>query len=192
MLPPGRGQLYWHVLLGEDPEVRRLASEAQRRLAGIPGLDMTPPRWLHMTLLIIGFSDEFTSSQVDMMVSEAARLLRSMAPMSVTLSRILYHPEAVAVAAHPADALAPLLQAVQAATHTAKARAGVVAHEPWSPHITVAYSSEVRSAAPVIAALGKELSPRQITIRTVSLVNQDGPEYMWDWRPIADVTVGPA
>jgi 2'-5' RNA ligase len=190
MLPPGRGRLYWHVLLGDDPEVRGLASEAQRRLAGIAGLDMTPQRWLHMTVLVVGLSDEVASSQIDAMVSEAARLLRCVAPMSVTLGRVLYHPEAVVVAARPAEALEPLLHSVQAATHRATGQEGVLAHVPWSPHITVAYSSAVQPAAPVMAALGKELSPRRITVRTVSLVNQDGPEYLWEWRPIAHVPVG--
>jgi len=190
MLQSGRGRLYWHILLGNEPGVQTLIEEAQRRLAGLPGLDMTPQRWLHLTVLIAGLADEFTTSQVDTMLIEARRSLRDVDVMTVTLSRVLYHPEAVVVAARPAEKLTPLLQAVQAATRSARGHTGVLGHEPWVPHVTLAYSSGVQPAAPVIAALGKELPPCQVAIRTISLVNQLGAEYMWDWRPIAEVPVG--
>jgi 2'-5' RNA ligase len=110
----------------------------------------------------------------------------------VTLAHVLYHPEAIALVARAADALTPLLEAVQAATRAATHREGFDAHRPWTPHVTVAYSSAVQPAAPVIAALGPELPPCEIAIHSISLVNQDGPEYLWNWYPIAEVHLGTA
>jgi hypothetical protein len=104
---------------------------------------------------------------------------------------VFYHPEAVVVLARPAETLAPLLHAAQHATRIARLRGGVLVHEPWTPHLTIACSSAVQPAAPVIAALGWELPACRVTIRKVSLVNQDGPEYSWNWRLIADVPLGP-
>jgi hypothetical protein len=43
---------------------------------------------------------------------------------------------------------------------------------------------------PIIAALGRSLPERKIQIRTVSLVNQRGPERSWDWRPEATIRFG--
>jgi 2'-5' RNA ligase len=190
VLPSGRGQLYWHVLLGDYPQVRALATEAHRRLADFPGLEMTPERWLHMTVISVGLTDEIPLGQREAMVAEASRLLAQVRPVTVTLGRVLYHPEAIAVAARPAAAITPLLDAVQAATRAATRRDGVVAHRPWTPHVTVAYSSAVQPAAPIIAALGRELPPSEVTIRTISLVDQDGSEYLWNWHPIAEVHLG--
>ena len=97
-LAPGRGHLYWHVLLGDHPQVRALVREAHRRLADLPGLDLTPQRWLHMTTLIAGLADEISAVQIDAMVTEASRLLADVRPVTVTLARVLYHPEAIALA----------------------------------------------------------------------------------------------
>jgi len=43
---------------------------------------------------------------------------------------------------------------------------------------------------PVIAALGKTLSAREITIDKLSLVIQRGPALSWDWRPFGTIHLG--
>jgi hypothetical protein len=60
----------------------------------------------------------------------------------------------------------------------------------WIPHVTVAYSNSDGPAAPIINALGKRLPDREVTIRSLHIVNQDGPETVWDWRPLAEVRLG--
>ena len=47
--PSGGGMVYWHVLLGNHPQVQELAREAQERLSGFAGLHMTPLQWVHIT-----------------------------------------------------------------------------------------------------------------------------------------------
>jgi hypothetical protein len=46
----GQAQLYWHILMNEQPEVRALAALAQRRLARFTGLHFTPHERLHSTV----------------------------------------------------------------------------------------------------------------------------------------------
>ena len=157
MLPPGQGQLYWHVLLGDQPQVVATVREVQSRLAGFNGLDPTPHRWLHITVLMAGLTRDIAPEQRQRMVTEATRLLQRVPPIVVRLSRMLYHPEAIALAVSPGDDLTPLLEAVQAATRAATGDDGVLAHQPWTPHLTVAYSSARQPAAPIIAAVGREL-----------------------------------
>jgi hypothetical protein len=127
-----------------------------------------------------------------MMIDEANRLLAKVRPITVTLSRVLYHPEAIAVAAQPIDTLNPLREKTCAATHAAIGGRGSLEHEPWAPHVTVAYSNAIQSAGPIIAAMGRELPPCDVTIGAVSLVDQEGPENRWDWHPIAHVALGTA
>jgi hypothetical protein len=51
---PRDGLIYWHMLVGTDPEVIALAREAQWRLVSLRGLRLTPYAWLHITALIAG------------------------------------------------------------------------------------------------------------------------------------------
>ncbi|MER5647897.1 2'-5' RNA ligase family protein [Streptosporangium sp. NPDC002524] len=170
--------------------MRAIVREAHERLEGIPGLDFVPSEFLHLTTLIAGFSHEIIGDQMDVMVREAAKLLARISPITVTLGRVLYHPEAIVLEARPAERLLPMLEAVRAATYAATGQDGVLAHEPWTPHVTVAYSSANGPSAPIITALGRRLPDREVTIGGISLVVQDGPETSWDWRPVAEVPFG--
>ncbi|GAA3708148.1 hypothetical protein GCM10022224_087090 [Nonomuraea antimicrobica] len=190
MLPPGQGRLYWHVLLGDDAQARDIVQEAQGRLAGLPGLDLVPQEFIHLTMFVAGYSHETTDHQVNVMAEEVAGQLARVEPITVTLGRVLYHPEAIVLEARPAERLRPLLEAVKFATRAATGRDGVLAHDVWIPHVTVAYSSADGPAAPIIEALGEQLPEREVTIRSIHIVNQDGPETVWDWRTLAEVRLG--
>ena len=181
-----QGEIYWHILLGDDPHVHALAAEAQRRLASFGGLHMTPQRWLHMTTLVVGSTDEIAEHQMTAMTEQAAKLLSRVDPITVTLGRILYHPEGIVLGTQPADTLTPVLHAVQTATRNATGYQGRISGStPWIPHVTICYSTSRQPAEPIIKALGHELPSRQVRVSAVSLVVQRGPERLWDWHPYA-------
>src|ERR1035438_8497606 len=70
---PGRRMYTWHVTFGEMPCVGDLAAHVQARLAGLPGLDLVPGRWLHLTTQGVGFTDEVVSADVVAIVDAAQR-----------------------------------------------------------------------------------------------------------------------
>src|SRR5437588_1772747 len=183
---PDRELYHWHMLFHDQPAVHELAAKAQDRLVGLPGLDLVPIRWLHLTTYIVGFVDEIPESKIEVMVRKASRLLAEVPPIQVELGRVFYHPEAVALPVEPMGVLDPVLDAVRAASDSV----GCVGHtdtNPWLPHISVAYSNSVSPAAPIIAALGRSLPPVHVTIRSASLVAQTQVERTWQWRPAAEV-----
>ena len=95
------------------------------------------------------------------------------------------------LAPQPAEALLPVLDAVREATLAvtgSQVRPGNKL--PWTPHITIAYSTAQQLAEPIIAALGHSLLERKVQITDVSLVNQRGPECSWDWHPEATIRFG--
>jgi 2'-5' RNA ligase len=183
---PGQGMLYWHILLGDSPQVRALASIAQERLACFSGLHFTPKRWLHVTTLAVGFVEEFTEADIAGMVARARGFLSDLSPAKVVLGKILYHPEAIALGVEPAGALDPVRDAVHAAVVNGEAKQ----HKSWVPHVTLAYSTSVQPAAPIIAALGRKLPEYGISVDCVNLVVQEGAERLWNWRSLAEISLG--
>jgi 2'-5' RNA ligase len=174
----------WHLLLGGHAGAQAAAADAQHRLAGFAGLRMTPPQWLHVTVLRAGTAGQITEGDMEQMITRAQAALARTPPVTVTLRRIFYHPEAIVIDVSPASALDPLLAAARAATRGVPGAdaARDDGEEEWAPHLTLCYSTTQQPAAPVIEALGKELPAREVTIREMSLVVQQGPEPLWNWR----------
>ncbi len=183
---PNRMIYHWHILFHSQPAIHAVAGMVQRRLEGLPNLDIVPSGWLHLTTLVVGFADEVGQEQVDLMVADARHRLASVAPIPVTVRRIFYHPEAVVLPVEPLDALTPVLDAVRAATLAAGCQ-GRTDTDPWLPHISGAYSNAAGPAAPIIAALGRRLPDTNVTIGSASLVAQSRVGHSWQWQPIAEV-----
>jgi 2'-5' RNA ligase len=173
----------WHLVLGGDPAARATAAAAWQRLARFTGLHMTPPQWLHVTVLRAGTTDRVTQDDIGRMLARAQAELARTAPITVTMQRVIYHPEAIALSASPASVLAPVLAAARAATREVLGADAVDGGpDEWAPHLTLCYSTTDQPAAPVIAELGKTLPASEVTISEMSLVVQDGPEDLWNWR----------
>jgi 2'-5' RNA ligase len=177
---PGEQTLYWHVLMRDYPEVGNIAREARKQLAAFDGLHMTPPDCLHMTTLVAGPAERFSHGQREQMIQTAADQLADVLSITVSLGKIVYHPEAILFAVTPPAALAPLRSAAIAATRATGHHASDE-NEEWRPHVTLCYSTSDQPARPIIDALGKVLPERMITVQRLSLVIQTGSELAWDW-----------
>jgi 2'-5' RNA ligase len=190
---PGEGLIYWHMLVGTDPEVIALVREARRKLVPFTGLHMTPYIWLHITALIAGPANEISGEEIQQMASVAGRLLADIPPAHVTIGKILYHPEAIMLAVRPNEALRPIFEAAREATREVTGSPGGPGNKlPSTPHITIAYSTALQPAEPIINSLGLSLPERKVQISQVSLVVQHGPERNWDWQPEATIRFGPS
>ncbi|MBB4931380.1 2'-5' RNA ligase [Lipingzhangella halophila] len=188
---PGQSTVYWHVLLGDDSQVRAAAAWAQEQLAGISGLHLTPLRWLHATTLVAGPTEEISEAHREAMVAEVRRELAHVSPVPVTLERVLWHPEAIMLGVEPQRALDPVQEAARRATRVATGRDQVNEAQPvWTPHVTIAYSTTGQPAEPIIAVLGRRVPRHEVTVDALSLVVQWGPEREWSWEVVATVKLG--
>lgn len=182
---PGEGVFYWHLLVGRYPQVRTMAQEARDRLAPFSGLHYTPAKWLHMTTLVVGPPDSVSLAQGHAMLTEVSRLLAEVSPVTVTLGRILYHPQAIMLGVESASELKPIRDAVRTAAEAIIGRRERIGGATtWTPHITIAYSTADQPAAPLIEALETSLPARELTLDSVSLVIQHGPERLWNWQHV--------
>ena len=187
---PGQGQLYWHVLFKDEPRLQALASSAQEKLMPFAGLHLTPKQWLHLTVMLAGFSEDFTDASINEMTTCADQLLSSVSPITITFSKFWYHPEAIVLGIQQSDSLNSLFEAVQNATNTVGAHCKARDNGLWNPHVTLAYSAAAQSASPIIAALGHDVPSCEVTVRRVNLVVQEGPERLWNWRSLAEIPLG--
>jgi 2'-5' RNA ligase len=179
--PSYENAVCWHLLLGGNAAVRATAETARQRLSRFTGLHMTPPQWLHVTVLRAGNADRVTEDDMSSMLATAQADLARAAPVTVTLQHVFYHPEAIALRVSPGTALAPVLAAARTATREVLG-ADAGDGDDWVPHMTLCYSTTEQPAAPVIASLGKTLPACEVTVGEMSLVVQDGAEDQWNWR----------
>jgi 2'-5' RNA ligase len=174
----------------DQPQVRALAAVARQRLNGFSGLHFTPEQYLHLSILRVGLSTEISPSDIDAMVGQASRLLKSRPPVTFTLGQVLYHPEAISLGIRPEDALNAVSLAIRQATASTLALPTDVTTSSWIPHVTVAYSTQDQAAEPIIAALGRELPMCPVTIDTIHLIAQHAAERAWNWQSVATISIG--
>jgi 2'-5' RNA ligase len=188
---PAAGTLYWHVLLGGNEQLCETARTAQGRLAGFSGLHMTPLRWLHLTVLHAGSANHIPAQAMNEMLAAARASISGTAPVTIEFSRVIYHPEAIVLAAQPAEALSPVREAARQATLAILGHEGIAdrSSPTWTPHVTLCYSTSTQPAEPIIAALGKRIPDCQVTIDAFNLVVQYGAEWLWNWSPAGTVPI---
>ena len=186
--PEGHGTVYWHALMGRYPEARLAANAAQSILGKFDGFHLTPPEWLHMTVLVAGSTEKVPREQLAPLLDAARTALRDVAAPTVGLERVLYHPEAVMLAVEPAASLHAIRGRVDRAT--AAVTSGTVDDEAtarWVPHITVGYSTTNQPAGPIIADLGRSVPRHELVVDALMLVVQWGAERSWNWEQIGTI-----
>ena len=80
----GRRFYTWHLTFENAPEVLRLVHEYDAHL-DLPGLDIIPDQWLHLTMQGIGFVGEVDEADVDKIVASAGPRLAALDPFAVSL-----------------------------------------------------------------------------------------------------------
>jgi len=186
------GTVYWHLLIDQAAPVRETVATAQSTLSAFPDLHLTPDRWLHITIFPIGSRGDVSAEQLADLIGQARDRLVPIPPIPLVVGRVLYHPEAIAVAVRPRRALTPLFDIARLATRASIRRSFMPDQDGpiWVPHITLAYGTADRPAGPIIAGLGHDLPERGLVITSMSLVVQRGPEQSWNWEVIGTARLG--
>lgn len=144
----------WHVTFEGLPEVTALAAEYRSLLAGQPTLDVIPTQWLHLTMQGLGFVDQIDDDDVDAIVAAARVRCSALDPMVLTLGAPHVDPESIQIAVEPAEPVRRLRSAIRASIADVWGPEKVPEPaEPYSPHISLAYTNADGPAAPLVAAL---------------------------------------
>jgi hypothetical protein len=190
---PGRRVVTFYVTLGGMPPARALAAAARQRLAGLPGIDLVPDEWLHLTMQEVGFSDEVTDADMRRLVATAAGSLAVLPPVTVTIEAPVLAREGILCRVSPAGTLDPARDAIRAAI--SEVRGPDKVRDPaewprWRPHVSLAYANADGPAEPFEAALDGFTDLAPVTIGAVDLIRFGRDHQMYEWETIARIPLG--
>jgi hypothetical protein len=180
----------WHVTFGDQPAVRDLAARGRARLRDVPGLDLVPDPWLHLTTQGVAFSDEVSAADLAAITAAARPRLAAVPPADVTVGPARVLDEGIACDARPAGALSPVRDAVRAAIGDVWGQARVPGEADWWPHVSLAYASADGPAAPAEAALAGFTAAAAITVAEIQLILLGRDEHVYQWETQAAIRLG--
>jgi 2'-5' RNA ligase len=183
---PGSRFFTWYLTFHDAPQVHELASRYRTALANVPGLDLVPDKWLHLTMQGLGFVDDVSEKDARAMVEAATVRLATVQSFDLELGRPTITPEAIRW-----DPISPGPAAVRQAIRAAIS--DVWPHVPeaaegFSAHVTIAYSSSNGPAHPVNDALiTVPSSPVVARIAHADLIILNRDHRMYEWQTFATV-----
>lgn len=179
-----------HATFADAPAVQALAAKARERLASLPGLDLIPGRWLHLTMQGIGFADEVSDADLSAIIAAAKARLAAVSPINVTIGPPVIAGEGVTCWATPPRALDPVRAAVRAGIADVWGPGGVPETAQWSAHVSVAYASADGPGEPIEAALNNVDDVADATIGAVDLIRLGRDHRLYAWETIASLPLG--
>jgi hypothetical protein len=177
----------WHFTFDGNPAVRDLAARYQARLAGLPGLDLVPARWLHLTTQGVGFTDEVSDSDIEMIIGAAGQRLARLSPAQVTFGPARVTAEGILLEVTHASGLRAARAGLRAAISDAWSPDRIPEAAEWAPHVSVAYSSTTAPAGPYAAALADSADSAECLIGAVQLIVLGRDEHRYEWTTRADI-----
>jgi 2'-5' RNA ligase len=184
---PGRRMYTWHFTFNGQPDIHALAAGYEARLAGLPGLDLVPARWLHLTTQGVGFTDEVSDSDVAAIIDAARSRLAALSPAEVTLGPARVSPEAILLDVAPVTGLEAIRAGLRSAISDVWSSDQVPEAKEWTPHVSVAYSSTTAPAEPYVTALADCEESAESLIEAVQLIVLGRDRHMYEWTTRADI-----
>jgi hypothetical protein len=186
----GRRYYTIHATFAGAPSVQALAAKSRGLLAGLPGLDLIPGQWLHLTMQGIGFADEVDDADLSAIITTAKVRLAVVPPVSVTIGPPVVAGEGVTCWASPPRALDSVRDAVRAGIADVWGPERVPEAAQWSAHVSVAYASADGPGEPIEAALGGVSDVAEATIEAVDLIRLGRDNRVYEWETIASLPLG--
>jgi 2'-5' RNA ligase len=172
--------------------LHQLVAEYQSALKPLPGLDLIPARWLHLTTQGVGFIDEVSEEDVRSIATAARARCAGLTPFELTFETPIVDPESVQFALHPAKPARALRMQIRAAIADVwGVETNVPEAELWSPHVSIAYSNTVGSPEPYAEALAQVQAPAaKLVIASIELIVLNRDNRMYEWQLFERVPLG--
>lgn len=181
---PHRRFYTWHITFEGQHELHRLVTTYQAALRDIPGLDLVPLRWLHLTMQGVGFTDEVQPEEARVIANAASKRLARLSPVELTFDQSVIRPEAIAFQPSPAPALTKIRDEIRDGMAELWGDGVPEASKGYEPHVTVAYANIDAPAARTLRALtGIASEPVQVTVDNATLIVLSRDQHIYRWKP---------
>lgn len=195
---PGRIALTWHLTFEDVTALAEHVAAYQSALADLPGLNPVPPRWLHLTVQAVGYTDEVPPPVVAAVVASVQARVAELPEFALVFDRPEIFGEAIAIRTVPEAPVQRLRTAIRAGIgDVLGSEAVATAHEQahgFMPHLTIAYSNVDADATPYAAALAAvDVSPVTVPVTDVALIRQErrlAPHWLYRWTTEATAALG--
>jgi 2'-5' RNA ligase len=174
----------WHLTFDGQHQLHQLVTAYQQALSDVPGLDLIPLRWLHLTMQGVGFTDEIHPDQMRAIADAVSRRLAKLPPSELTFHQPVIRPEALALLPEPGQTLVTIRDTIRDGIADLWGSEGIPeTGNRFEPHLSLAY---VNTDAPADAALQALTSvtsePARVTVKEASLIvlRRDKHLYWWD------------
>lgn len=162
----------WHLTFDGQHELHQLVSAYQQALSDVPGLDLIPLRWSHLTMQGVGFTDEVHPDQARAIAKAASQRLAELPPVELIFHRPVIRPEAIALPPVLSQALVTIRDAIRDDIAAVWGDDGVPeTGNRFEPHLSLAYVNADGSADTTLQALtSTNLEPVQMTVKQATLI----------------------
>ncbi|MBC3194161.1 2'-5' RNA ligase family protein [Pseudonocardia sp. C8] len=191
---PGRLVYTWHLTFDDAPELHRLAAAYQRQLATLPGLNLVPLEWLHLTVQGVGYTDEIDDDALRAVVTSVQKRLAGVPAFDARFSQPTIFAEAIVLTPEPSEPFHAIQTAIRDGIADAlgadAVNTGPAQSAQFRPHVSLAYSAAEHASEPYRAALDAiEPAPASTRIARATLITQNrvlAPEWVYRWTTEAD------
>jgi len=175
--------LYWYLTFREDEIVAAIGDEALQAVGRTSWMDAVPPRWGHVTVADVAFTDELGSGDVERVTNAVADALADEDHLRLSLGPVRAFRTAVVLETWPLVRLRSVQGEVRRATSAALGDRYLDFHgKLYWPHLSLGYVNRTVDAATAETFL--ESMPAveariDVNALTLAAVTRIGRGYRW-------------
>jgi len=180
----------WHLTFNGQHQLHQLVSTYQDALSDVPGLDLIPIPWLHLTMQGVGFTDEVHPDQARAIADAATQRLAELPPAELTFHEPVIRPEALAFPPAPAQALRVIRETIREGIAAVWGNDLPETGNRFDPHLSFAYVNTDGPSDAALRALARvNVKPARVIVNEASLIVLRRNEHVYQWEMFANATL---
>lgn len=185
----GRSFFTWHITFPTDPLIHRVVSDFTQSAKDFDTLDLVSFDGIHLTVQGVGFSDEVSSGDLEMIRESTRTYCSNVPPIQASLGALRVDEETVQVDVAPSSEILHLRTKIRKGIGDVWGSTNVPeSMEGFRPHITLAYSNGTARIEDIHAAIsGVAIPPSSVQISSVSLIKLNRDRKRYEWTEVAKV-----
>jgi 2'-5' RNA ligase len=184
----------FNILMGNQPDVIRMADEYKTVLTEQEDwYDPILPQWLHMTMLRVGLTDDYSETEMQQVADVLAPKLAAITLPPEFIFDSWWQWGGVVLHISPENALKPVYDAIIEALkqvvgddRTLSAPTGSIL-----PHVALNYSKNHHNEVVLTEYLSEHsVKPARFTVSSLALIRQWPTDGHYEWEVVRDIPIG--